>query len=139
MLVASSRSCPCRRASPKASIALPATGTAVVAGDWAQFGQGQLTSYKSMTSTPGELMPFGIELETDGGFVVSGKVGAPLASRTTSGLTGTAVALTGPAARGDEQDEQQGIQAFAHLPILPARRICRNRTQMCRGTSTCRG
>ena len=80
------------------SIAVPATGTTTVAGDWAQFGQGQLTSYKSMASVPGELMPFGVELETDGGFVVSGRVGAPLTSYTTSGLTGTAVALTGPAA-----------------------------------------
>lgn len=80
-----------------ASIAVPASGFTPVTGDWAQFGLGNLTSYKSMTAATDELMPFGIELESSGGFVVSGKVGAPLGSRTTTGYTGAAVALTGPA------------------------------------------
>lgn len=78
------------------SIALPSSGYDVAAGDWCQFGSGRLSSISTAGSSVGELAPFGVELQSTGAFVLSGKVGAPLASRTTSGLTGTAVALTGP-------------------------------------------
>jgi hypothetical protein len=78
------------------SVAVPTTGTTVATGDWAQFGIGRLTSYQSMSAQIDQLAKFAVELETDGGFVVSGEVGAPLASRTTAGYTGAAVAQTGP-------------------------------------------
>lgn len=80
------------------SVAVPSSGFTVATGDWAQFGTGKLTAYSSMQATPDSPMPFMVDMETDAGFVVSGRVGAPLGSRTSTGYTGAAVALTGPAA-----------------------------------------
>lgn len=78
------------------SLAVPASGADVVAGDWCQFGVGRLQSWSRPLAID-ELGMFAASWATSEPFAI-GKVAAPLATVTTSGLTGTAIALTGPAA-----------------------------------------
>ena len=80
------------------SVAIPSSGSAVAAGDRTMFASGVVKDYSSATASPDAVAPFKLGLETSGGFVAGGYCAAPLASRTTSGLTGTAVALVGPTA-----------------------------------------
>ena len=90
-----------------ASAALPAAAAAAT-GDKALFCTGLLSRYDGMNASTDAVMPMSMELATTGAFVSSGRVGAPLASRTTAGYTGTAVALTGPSAT-------QSIYAVLHV------------------------
>jgi len=78
------------------SIAVPTTGATIAAGDWCQFGVGRLKSISRPLAIDqlGKLMA---AWDTTDAFS-DGRVAAPLASRTTSGLTGTAISMTGPAA-----------------------------------------
>lgn len=73
-------------------VSLPGT----TAGDFAVVGRG-IAARRSFGTDPNSAPTFALELSTDTAFA-AGKLLAPLASRTTSGLTGTAVALTGPTA-----------------------------------------
>ena len=72
-------------------------GSAAVAGDAATFTQGVLEMAKYASGAVGEVAQFELALTSDTA-MVNGAVGAVLASRTTAGLTGTAVAMTGPTA-----------------------------------------
>lgn len=67
-------------------------GTASVAGDPAEFMRGRLNSMKMATGAVGEVADFELNISGDSASV-DGFVAAPLASRTTAGLTGTAVQL----------------------------------------------
>lgn len=78
------------------SIAVPTTGAAIAAGDWCQFGVGRLQSWSRPLQID-ELGKFEAKWDTNSAFS-DGRTAAPLASRTTSGLTGTAVSMTGPTA-----------------------------------------
>lgn len=80
------------------SVAVPATGNAVATGDWCQFTTGKLNAWAPITMERDSLAMCSMGFETDAAFINSGRVGAPLASRTTAGYTGAAVSLTGPAA-----------------------------------------
>lgn len=79
------------------SIAVPSSGAAPAAGDGALFGTGKLRRWAPLEASPSSAAGLSAEFGTDAAFAF-GRVGAALASRTTSGLTGTAVALTGPSA-----------------------------------------
>ncbi len=68
------------------------TGSAHAAGDSAQFMEGRLGSMKMVTGSVGEVADFEMSLSGDSA-EVDGYVGAALASRTTSGLTGTSLQL----------------------------------------------
>mgnify|MGYP000968940331 CR=1 FL=1 len=72
-------------------------GTAATYGDAAVLTRGYLSRLKGLLGATGKVAGFELGLTSDTA-EVNGFVGAPLASRTTSGLTGTAVALTGPTA-----------------------------------------
>jgi hypothetical protein len=78
-------------------IHVPATpGATIAAGDPAHIGRGLLSRFMArMDINDSARMQMDIGCDTAFAF---GKVAAPLASRTTSGLTGTAVAMTGPTA-----------------------------------------
>ena len=78
-------------------IAVPSSGTAPAAGDGALLGVGRLSRWMPLAASPTSAAGLSAEFAGDGAFAF-GRVGAALASRTTSGLTGTAVALTGPSA-----------------------------------------
>ena len=65
------------------------------AGDPAVIGRG-ITTTLGGSAKVGELPTLKVGLTCDTAFATRAYVGAPLASRTTSGLTGTAVAMTGP-------------------------------------------
>ncbi len=67
------------------------------AGEASIFGRGRLASGKFMTGLIGEVAGFESNFESDTA-QVDGFIGAPLASYTTAGLTGTAVPLGGPTA-----------------------------------------
>lgn len=69
----------------------PASGAAV-AGDQAIFTRGQLDKFQGPTGNVGSVAMFSASIVGDTAEVV-GVVGAPLASRTTAGLTGTALQL----------------------------------------------
>lgn len=68
------------------------TGSAAVGGDSAQFMQGRLSKIAPYTNAVGEVAGFEIVLDSDSADV-NGYVGAPLASRTTAGLTGLSVQM----------------------------------------------
>jgi hypothetical protein len=72
-------------------------GTAATYGDAAVFTRGLLQSMKFTTGNVGDVAQFAMSLKSDTA-EVAGFVGAPLASRTTAGLTGTEVAMAGPTA-----------------------------------------
>lgn len=76
------------------ALSISTPGTA--AGDAAMVARGLLTQHLTGL-TIDDIPATRTRLATDSGFA-HGKLAAPLASRTTSGLTGTAVALTGPTA-----------------------------------------
>lgn len=82
-------------------------GTAATFGDAAVFTRGLLQSMKFASGPVGEVAQFQMSLMSDTA-QVAGVVGAPLASRTTSGLTGTAIALAGPTA-------EQRLYAALHV------------------------
>ena len=69
----------------------PASGAAV-AGDQAIFTRGQLDKFQGPTGAVGSVASFSASIVGDTAEVV-GVVGAPLASRTTAGLTGTSLQL----------------------------------------------
>lgn len=75
------------------SVAEPGT----TAGDTATFGRGIVRSVGHGLKVA-DLPTIAVGLECDTAYVQNGYLGAPLASRTTSGLTGTAIAMTGPSA-----------------------------------------
>lgn len=77
------------------AVQISTPGTA--AGDRALVGRGICNHWMPMQTDPDNLAAFEFGLATDTAFTF-GKVAAPLAAVTTSGLTGTAVALTGPTA-----------------------------------------
>lgn len=79
------------------SVAVPSTGSTVAVGDWATFGTGKLSSLTPVQFSPSEAAAIEMSFATDSAFVQRGVVGANLAARTTS-YTGSAIALTGPAA-----------------------------------------
>lgn len=89
------------------SVAVPSSGTAPAAGDPALLGTGKLSQWSPLDATPSSAAAISATFGTDAAFAF-GKVGAALASRTTSGLTGTAVALTGPTA-------SQRLYALLHV------------------------
>jgi hypothetical protein len=66
------------------------SGTAAVAGDSATLMRGRLANMKMLTGPVGEVADFSMGLVSDTA-PVDGYLAATLASRTTSGLTGTAV------------------------------------------------
>lgn len=72
-------------------------GTAATYGDAATLTRGLLSRLKGLIGSTGQVAGFDLGLTSDTA-EVGGFVGAPLASRTTSGLTGTAVAMAGPTA-----------------------------------------
>jgi hypothetical protein len=72
-------------------------GTAATFGDAAVFSRGLLQSLKFATGKVGDVAQFAMGLKSDTA-QIGGVVGAPLVSRTTSGLTGTAIAMAGPTA-----------------------------------------
>lgn len=76
------------------AVTISTPGTA--AGDAAVLARGLLQRH-AFSLSPEQITGLQIMLESDTGFA-HGKLAAPLASRTTSGLTGTAIALTGPSA-----------------------------------------
>lgn len=67
------------------------------AGDFLISHRGYLSSVQAPAGAVGELATFTLNTQASDPPII-GVVGAPSASRTTSGLTGTAVALTGPTA-----------------------------------------
>jgi len=78
-------------------IQMPSTpGATIAAGDPAQVGRGLLNRFYSKMGV-NDVGRMQMDVKSDTGFAF-GKVAAVLASRTTSGLTGTAVAMTGPSA-----------------------------------------
>lgn len=77
------------------AVQISTPGTA--AGDVALLGRGVCNHWMPMQTDPDNPASFEFGLATDAAFTF-GKLAAPLASRTTSGLTGTAVALIGPTA-----------------------------------------
>lgn len=85
------------------SVALPGSA----AGDPASLGRGVLTRLPYTHAVSGGPTTLIMEVRSDNVFT-AGYVAAPLASRTTSGLTGTAVAMTGPTAA-------QSIYANLHV------------------------
>lgn len=78
------------------SVGVPATD-AMAAGDFTAFGRGVVLAYTPLSATLDAAGGFMLDMGNDTA-AVSGLCAAPLASRTTSGLTGTALALTGPSA-----------------------------------------
>lgn len=78
-------------------VQMPSTpGATIAAGDPAHLGRGLLSRCYARQATT-EVATIQLDVKTDTAFGF-GKVAAVLASRTTAGLTGTAVALTGPTA-----------------------------------------
>ena len=78
-------------------IAPQAPNGTTTAGDVAIIQQGRLQTAQMPTGAVGDAARFDIGLTSTGGAAL-GYVGAPHAEYTTAGLTGTAVALTGPTA-----------------------------------------
>lgn len=72
-------------------------GSATVAGDAATIMRGRLNKMQMYGGQVGDAAAFSLNLTSDAP-ACEGLVLAPLASRATAGLTGTAVALTGPSA-----------------------------------------
>lgn len=70
----------------------PSTTGAAAAGDQAIFTRGQLDKFTGPTGAVGTTAKFSASIVGDTAEIV-GVVGAPLASRTTSGLTGTSLQL----------------------------------------------
>lgn len=81
--------------SQKVLTLLPQGGA--TAGDPAFIHRGLLRSFRALGNDLGEVAGFDFDLTGDTASAF-GYVGAPLASRTTTGLTGTAIAQTGPTA-----------------------------------------
>lgn len=77
------------------SLLISSPGTA--AGDTAVIGRGIIDKVPQQMQV-GEIPTWSLGAATDAPFVLDGRLACTLASRTTSGLTGTAVALTGPSA-----------------------------------------
>lgn len=78
-------------------LAIGPTAQTPTYGDPVLMTTGKLTRWAPFTASTDAPAKFAAEFAVDAPFM-TGKVGAPLASRTTSGLTGTAVAMTGPTA-----------------------------------------
>lgn len=78
------------------SLAEAADGATVVAGDWCQFGTGRLSKWAPIGTQIGEFHAFTADWDTTDAFAGAGRVAAPLATRTTSGLTGVAIPMAGP-------------------------------------------
>ena len=79
------------------ALSIMPTGSAAAAGDTATLLRGRLVSGRMAAGAVGETSTFELTMTTDDA-EVDGYVAAPLASRTTAGLTGTAINIVGPSA-----------------------------------------
>jgi hypothetical protein len=91
------REYPASQVGAQAVLTLAPQGYAT-ANDPAVIHRGLLKTLTHPTGAVGEAAKFAIAMQSDTGMSMGARVAAPLTSYTTSGLTGTAIAMTGPTA-----------------------------------------